>query len=103
MNLCSYDFGQRVCFSFRLFPWVFRFCCYFLAVTLYCTFRTASLLSFYIFFEIRLITTLFPVLGWGCLSERVQAGIYLSRLLTLDDGTDRLSRKVGKELPLLAA
>ena len=63
-----------------------------------------SVCSFFtFFFEIRLIATLFLVLGWGCLSEWVQAGIYLSRLLTLEDGTDRLSGKIGKELPLLAA
>jgi NADH-ubiquinone oxidoreductase chain 4 len=74
-----------------------------LLVTLFCTFRRVSLLSFYVLFETRLITTMFLVLGWGCLSERVQAGIYLSRLLTLEDGNDSLSRKVGKELPLLAA
>jgi NADH-ubiquinone oxidoreductase chain 4 len=35
------------------------------------------LLSFYIFFESRLIPTLFLILGWGYQPERVQAGIYL--------------------------
>jgi NADH-ubiquinone oxidoreductase chain 4 len=44
---------------------------------LYCTFGRTSLLSFYIFFESRLIPTLFLVLGWGYQPERVQAGIYL--------------------------
>jgi NADH:ubiquinone oxidoreductase subunit 4 (subunit M) len=85
------------------FPGFFVFVIVFLPVTLFCTFRRDSLLSFYVLCESRLITTLFLALGWGCLSERVQAGIYLSRLLTLEDGTDSLSRKVGNELPLLAA
>nr|AIY61758.1 NADH dehydrogenase subunit 4 [Synacanthotermes sp. TB-2014] len=48
-----------------------------LAVMLYCTFGSVSLLSFYIFFESSLIPTLFLILGWGYQPERVQAGIYL--------------------------
>jgi len=43
----------------------------------YCTFRSIGLLSFYIFFESRLIPTLFLILGWGYQPEWVQAGIYL--------------------------
>jgi len=46
-----------------------------LTIILYCTFRRISLLSFYIFFESRLIPTLFLILGWGYQPERVQAGI----------------------------
>jgi NADH-ubiquinone oxidoreductase chain 4 len=42
-----------------------------------CTFRRIGLLSFYIFFESRLIPTLFLILGWGYQPERVQAGIHL--------------------------
>lgn len=44
---------------------------------LYCTFRRVGLLSFYIFFESRLIPTLFLILGWGYQPERIQAGVYL--------------------------
>lgn len=33
--------------------------------------------SFYLFFEGRLIPTLFLILGWGYQPERLQAGIYL--------------------------
>jgi len=49
---------------------------------LYCTFRRFSLLSFYFillffFFESRLISTFFLILGWGYQPERVQPGIYL--------------------------
>lgn len=41
------------------------------------TFRRLSLLGFYLFFEIRLIPTLFMILGWGYQPERLQAGVYL--------------------------
>jgi len=37
----------------------------------------ARLISFYIFFEIRLIPALFLILGWGFEPEQVQAGNYL--------------------------
>lgn len=59
------------------FSGLFLFVVIFLAVMLYCTFRRVSLLSFYIFFESRLIPTLLLILGWGYQPERVQAGIYL--------------------------
>jgi NADH-ubiquinone oxidoreductase chain 4 len=42
---------------------------------LYSTFRRIGLL--FIFFETRLIPTLFLILGWCYQPERVQAGIYL--------------------------
>ena len=44
---------------------------------LFCTFRRIGLLSFYIFFEGRLIPTLFLILGWGYQPERVQGGTCL--------------------------
>lgn len=64
---------------FRLgyFSGFFVFVVIILTIMLYCTFRRISLLSFYIFFESRLIPTLFLILGWGYQPERVQAGIYL--------------------------
>ena len=64
---------------FRLgyFSGFFLFVVIVLAIMLYCTFRRVGLLSFYIFFESRLIPTLFLILGWGYQPERVQAGIYL--------------------------
>nr|WNL53895.1 NADH dehydrogenase subunit 4 [Microtermes mariae] len=64
---------------FRLFyfPGFFLFVIIFLAIMLYCTFSSISLLSFYVFFESSLIPTLFLILGWGYQPERVQAGIYL--------------------------
>ena len=59
------------------FPGFFVFVIIARTIMLYCTFRRISLLSFYIFFESRLIPTLFLILGWGYQPERVQAGIYL--------------------------
>jgi len=59
------------------FPGFFIFVVIFLTIMLYCTFRRVGLLSFYVFFESRLIPTLFLILGWGYQPERVQAGIYL--------------------------
>lgn len=48
-----------------------------LIITLYITFRILNLFLFYLFFERRLIPTLFLIIGWGYQSERLQAGIYL--------------------------
>jgi NADH-ubiquinone oxidoreductase chain 4 len=48
-----------------------------LMVILFCTFSRINLFSFYLFFESRLIPTVFLILGWGYQSERLQAGIYL--------------------------
>ena len=51
------------------FPGFFVFLVIFLAVTLYCTFRTVSLLLFFTFSLKLEITALFLVLGCGCLLE----------------------------------
>ena len=64
-------------FRLSYFSGFFLFVVIFLTIILYCTFRRVGLLSFYIFFESRLIPTLFLILGWGYQPERVQAGIYL--------------------------
>lgn len=48
-----------------------------LLLMLILTFRRVSLFIFYLFFERRLIPTLFLILGWGYQPERIQAGIYL--------------------------
>jgi len=55
----------------------FIFVILFLLIILYLTFSTSNLFLFYIFFERRLIPTLFLILGWGYQPERLQAGIYL--------------------------
>ena len=54
-------------FHFNYFSGFFIFVVIALTIMLYCTFRRISLLSFYIFFESRLIPTLFLILGWGYL------------------------------------
>lgn len=48
-----------------------------LLLLLVLTFRRINLFMFYLFFERRLIPTLFLILGWGYQPERLQAGIYL--------------------------
>lgn len=56
---------------------VFTFLILFLLLALVLTFRTLNLFMFYLFFEVRLIPTLFLILGWGYQPERLQAGFYL--------------------------
>lgn len=41
------------------------------------TFSSLNIFLFYVFFERRLIPTIFLILGWGYQPERLQAGIYL--------------------------
>lgn len=41
------------------------------------TFISINLFIFYLFFEIRIIPTLFLIIGWGYQPERIEAGIYL--------------------------
>lgn len=48
-----------------------------LLIILFLTFSRINLFLFYIFFEGRLIPTLFLILGWGYQPERLQAGLYL--------------------------
>ena len=48
-----------------------------LLIILYITFRSINLFYFYLFFEGRLIPTLFLIIGWGYQPERLQAGVYL--------------------------
>lgn len=49
----------------------------FLLIFLVLTFSCINLFLFYLFFERRLIPTLFLILGWGYQPERLQAGLYL--------------------------
>jgi NADH-ubiquinone oxidoreductase chain 4 len=55
----------------------FLFNVLFLLFLLFLTFRCLNLFLFYLFFESRLIPTLFLILGWGYQPERLQAGLYL--------------------------
>jgi len=49
----------------------------FLLLFLFLSFRINNFFIFYLFFEIRLIPTIFLIIGWGYQPERIQAGIYL--------------------------
>lgn len=55
----------------------FLFLVIFLLLILAFTFTSLNLFLFYVFFERRLIPTLFLILGWGYQPERLQAGVYL--------------------------
>jgi NADH-ubiquinone oxidoreductase chain 4 len=55
----------------------FLFNVLFLIFLLFLTFCSINLFLFYLFFERRLIPTLFLILGWGYQPERLQAGLYL--------------------------
>jgi NADH-ubiquinone oxidoreductase chain 4 len=55
----------------------FMFLLIFLILFLYLSFFSINIFLFYLFFERRLIPTLFLILGWGYQPERLQAGIYL--------------------------
>lgn len=55
----------------------FLFNIIFLLFILLLTFSCINLFLFYVFFESRLIPTLFLILGWGYQPERLQAGLYL--------------------------
>lgn len=48
-----------------------------LLILLILTFSSINLFIFYIFFERRLIPTIFLIFGWGYQPERLQAGLYL--------------------------
>lgn len=48
-----------------------------LLLILVLTFSSMNIFIFYLFFESRLIPTLFLILGWGYQPERLQAGVYL--------------------------
>lgn len=56
---------------------LFLFIILFLLLILILTFSSIRLFIFYLFFESRLIPTLFLILGWGYQPERLQAGVYL--------------------------
>lgn len=53
------------------------FIVFFIIIFLFISFSTFNYLFFYIFFEIRLIPTLYLILGWGYQPERILAGLYL--------------------------
>nr|YP_010491860.1 NADH dehydrogenase subunit 4 [Ocypus graeseri]UWM92646.1 NADH dehydrogenase subunit 4 [Ocypus graeseri] len=56
---------------------LFLFMLLMLMFSLFCTFSSMNLMTFYLFFEMSLIPTLILILGWGYQPERIQAGTYL--------------------------
>ena len=48
-----------------------------LIIRLFLTFSSLNIFIFYLFFEIRLVPTLFLIIGWGVQPERILAGVYL--------------------------
>lgn len=69
--------SRELVFKFNNYTNYFLFLILFLLIALVLTFSSINLFLFYVFFESRLIPTLFLILGWGYQPERLQAGIYL--------------------------
>jgi NADH-ubiquinone oxidoreductase chain 4 len=69
--------SSEVVYKINNYPIYFLFLILFLLGILILTFSSINLFLFYVFFERRLIPTLFLILGWGYQPERLQAGIYL--------------------------
>lgn len=69
--------SRELLFKINNYVIYFLFLIIFLLLMLILTFSSINLFLFYVFFERRLIPTLFLILGWGYQPERLQAGIYL--------------------------
>jgi NADH-ubiquinone oxidoreductase chain 4 len=69
--------SRRRIYFFNKNFYYFLFNVLFLLIFLFLTFSSINLFLFYLFFERRLIPTLFLILGWGYQPERLQAGLYL--------------------------
>ena len=76
--ICSLMFlaSEKIFFIKNYYYW-FIFFLILLLLFLFLSFSVRRLLIFYLFFERRLIPTLFLILGWGYQPERIQAGLYL--------------------------
>nr|YP_010426655.1 NADH dehydrogenase subunit 4 [Aoria nigripes]USM11441.1 NADH dehydrogenase subunit 4 [Aoria nigripes] len=59
------------------YPSLYLMMNHFLLMSLYLTFSSMNLFSFYFFFEMSLIPTFILIIGWGYQPERIEAGIYL--------------------------
>lgn len=69
--------ARETVLKFNNYPIFFIFLILILLISLFLTFSCTNLFLFYLFFERRLIPTLFLILGWGYQPERLQAGLYL--------------------------
>lgn len=63
-------------YHYNYYSRLFNFFVLLLFIILFLSFSSNSLILFYLFFESRLIPTLFLIFGWGYQPERLQAGIY---------------------------
>lgn len=69
--------SREIIYKVNNFKEYFLFLILFLLIILFFTFISFNIFLFYLFFERRLIPTLFLILGWGYQPERLQAGLYL--------------------------
>lgn len=69
--------SREIVFKFNNYLIYFILLIIFLLFILFLTFSCINIFLFYLFFERRLIPTLFLILGWGYQPERLQAGLYL--------------------------
>jgi len=69
--------AREVVYKFNNYLIFFSLLILFLFIILFLTFSSINMFLFYLFFESRLIPTLFLILGWGYQPERLQAGMYL--------------------------
>nr|YP_010155752.1 NADH dehydrogenase subunit 4 [Colasposoma dauricum]QQY84943.1 NADH dehydrogenase subunit 4 [Colasposoma dauricum] len=56
---------------------LFLFMINFMMISLFISFASLNIFSFYFFFEVSIIPTLILVIGWGYQPERIEAGMYL--------------------------
>nr|QWL15087.1 NADH dehydrogenase subunit 4 [Xenostrongylus variegatus] len=64
-------------FKLKNYSNIFMFVMLILMISLYITFSSINMFTFYVFFEISLIPTLILIIGWGYQPERIEAGMYL--------------------------
>lgn len=69
--------SREIVYKLNNYPVYFLLLILFLLIILVLTFSSLNIFLFYVFFERRLIPTIFLILGWGYQPERLQAGIYL--------------------------
>lgn len=69
--------ARRIVIFNKINTFFFLFNLIILLIFLVLAFRSLNFFLFYLFFESRLIPTLFLIFGWGYQPERIQAGLYL--------------------------
>nr|QIV24713.1 NADH dehydrogenase subunit 4 [Eboraphyllus middletoni] len=87
LSFCLIDLSFWICslmilasakiFKLKNYSQLFLAVMIIMMISLYLTFSSLNLFSFYLFFEVSIIPTLILVIGWGYQPERIEAGIYL--------------------------